>query len=157
MAGMDRNRFVVSDAVWAKVADLLPGKATDPGATGKDNRLFLEAGPWRVRTGVGGGAPGAQGGARPRPLRGGSKQRFEPWTGLHRHAPMTCIAFAWLQHLRLAGQRPTGPGENAAPRSGAATIAGPARGAPRRRRAAVRASRRAGPMSAPQAALPTAS
>ena len=40
---MDRNRFVVSDAVWAKVADLLPGKATDPGATGKDNRLFLEA------------------------------------------------------------------------------------------------------------------
>ena len=52
MAGMDRNRFVVSDAVWAKVADLLPGKATDPGATGKDNRLFLEAVLWRVRTGV---------------------------------------------------------------------------------------------------------
>src|SRR4028118_733242 len=52
MAGMDRDRFVVSDAVWAKVADLLPGKATDPGATGKDNRLFLEAVLWRVRTGV---------------------------------------------------------------------------------------------------------
>ncbi len=49
---MDRDRFVVSDAVWAKVADLLPGKATDPGATGKDNRLFLEAVLWRVRTGV---------------------------------------------------------------------------------------------------------
>ena len=49
---MDQDRLVVSDAVWAKVADLLPGKATDPGATGKDNRLFLEAVLWRVRTGL---------------------------------------------------------------------------------------------------------
>ena len=48
---MDQGRFVVSDAVWAKVASLLPGKATDPGATGKYNRLFLEAVLWRVRTG----------------------------------------------------------------------------------------------------------
>src|SRR4051794_32697011 len=52
MAGMDQAPFVVSDAVWAKVAALLPGKATGPGATGKDNRLFLEAVLWRVRTGV---------------------------------------------------------------------------------------------------------
>ncbi len=52
MNGMDQVRFVVSDAVWAKVALLLPGKATDPGATGKDNRLFLEAVLWRVRTGA---------------------------------------------------------------------------------------------------------
>ena len=36
------------------------------------------------------------------------------WTGLHRHALMTCMAFAYLQHLRLAGQRPTGSGKNAA-------------------------------------------
>jgi SRSO17 transposase len=80
------------------------------------------------------------------------------WTGLHRHALMTCIAFAWLQHLRLAGQRrPAGPGENAAPRSGTATIAEPARRAPRHRRTAVRAHRRADPVSALQAALPTAS
>ena len=79
------------------------------------------------------------------------------WTGLHRHALMACIAFTYLQRLRLAEHRSTGPGKNAAPRSGAATIAEPARGAPRRRRAAVRASRRAGPMSALQAALPTAS
>ena len=49
---MDQDRFVVSDAVWAKVASLLPGKATDPGATGKDNRLFLKAVLCRVRTGV---------------------------------------------------------------------------------------------------------
>ncbi|WP_236038161.1 IS5 family transposase [Belnapia arida] len=48
---MDQGRFVVSDVVWAKVASVLPGKATDPGATGRDNWLFLEAVLWRVRTG----------------------------------------------------------------------------------------------------------
>jgi transposase len=30
----------------------LPGKASDPGATARDNRLFLEAVLWRVRTGA---------------------------------------------------------------------------------------------------------
>ena len=52
MAGVDRDRFVVSDAVWERVASLLPGKASDSGVTAKDNRLFLEAVLWRVRTGL---------------------------------------------------------------------------------------------------------
>jgi SRSO17 transposase len=60
------------------------------------------------------------------------------WTGLHRHALMTCMAFAYLQHLRLAGQRPARSGKNAAPRSGSATITEPASGAPRHHGAAVR-------------------
>ncbi len=33
------------------------------------------------------------------------------WTGLHRHALMTCIAFAYLQHLRLAEHRRTRRGK----------------------------------------------
>ena len=49
---MDRDRFVVGDAVWERVAPLLPGKASDSGVTAKDNRLLLEAVPWRVRTGL---------------------------------------------------------------------------------------------------------
>ena len=49
---LERSRFVVGDAAWEKIAPLLPGKASDPGATAKDNRLFLEAVLWRVRTGV---------------------------------------------------------------------------------------------------------
>jgi SRSO17 transposase len=73
------------------------------------------------------------------------------WTGLHRHALMTCIAFAHLQHLRLAGQRSTGSGKNAASRSGTATITEPAGGAPRHHGAPVRRSRRADPVPA----LPT--
>ena len=43
---------MVSDAVWVKAASLLPGKASDSGVTAKDNRLFLEAVLWRVRTGL---------------------------------------------------------------------------------------------------------
>ena len=50
MVGVDRDRFVISDAVWAKVASLLAGKASDSGVTAKDNRLFPEAVLWRVRT-----------------------------------------------------------------------------------------------------------
>ena len=49
---LDRPRSAVSDPGWERIAPLLPGKATDPGATGKDNRLFLEAVLWRVRTGL---------------------------------------------------------------------------------------------------------
>ena len=60
------------------------------------------------------------------------------WTGLHRHALMTCMAFAYLQHLRLAGQRPARSGKNVAPCSGTATIAEPAGRAPRHHGAAVR-------------------
>jgi SRSO17 transposase len=68
------------------------------------------------------------------------------WTGLHRHALMTCIAFAYLQHLRLAGQRSAGPGKNAAPRSGSATIPQSAGAAPRHHGAPVRRSRHADPL-----------
>jgi len=48
---MNQDRFVVTDTVWAKVSPCLPGKSTDCGVTASDNRLFLEAVLWRVRTG----------------------------------------------------------------------------------------------------------
>ena len=49
---VDRDRFGVSDSVWAEIARLLPGKASDRGVTARDNRLFVEAVLWRVRTGL---------------------------------------------------------------------------------------------------------
>jgi SRSO17 transposase len=74
------------------------------------------------------------------------------WTGLHRHALMTCLAFAYLQHLRLIRRRrQTRPGENPAPRSRAAALANPARHPSRHHRAALRPARHATPMSALQA------
>ena len=48
---MIEDRFVVTDRLWEKIRPLLPGKATDCGVTAKDNRQFLEAVLWRVRTG----------------------------------------------------------------------------------------------------------
>lgn len=48
---MNEQRFVVTDRVWQRLEPYWPGKASDAGATDKDNRLFLEAVFWRVRTG----------------------------------------------------------------------------------------------------------
>jgi len=70
------------------------------------------------------------------------------WTGLHRHALMTCIAFAYLQHLRLAAHRQARLGKNAAPRSRTAPFAELARRAPRHHRPTVRALRPTHAMSA---------
>lgn len=49
------------------------------------------------------------------------------WTGLHRHALMTCIACAYLQHLRLAEHRRTGRGKNDDRSAGSAARTKPAR------------------------------
>ncbi|SEL47667.1 Transposase [Roseovarius azorensis] len=48
---MNEQRFVVTDQVWQRLEPHLPGKTSDAGVTAKDNRLFLEAVFWRVRTG----------------------------------------------------------------------------------------------------------
>ena len=48
---MNEQRFVVSDVLWQRFGSHLPGKVSDAGATVKDNRLFLQAVLWRVRTG----------------------------------------------------------------------------------------------------------
>ncbi len=45
------DRRVLSDTQWERIAPLLPGKPGDPGRSGRDNRRFLEAVFWIVRTG----------------------------------------------------------------------------------------------------------
>ena len=47
---MDRD--LLSDEQWKRIAPLLPGKEGDPGRSGRDNRLFLEAVLWLVRAGA---------------------------------------------------------------------------------------------------------
>src|SRR5271168_2920797 len=46
------DRFVLTDAQWAKMEMLCLGKPSDPGRSGADNRLFLEAVLWIARTGA---------------------------------------------------------------------------------------------------------
>jgi hypothetical protein len=62
------------------------------------------------------------------------------WTGLHRHTLMTCLAFAYLQHQRLAGTTLAERGKNEGSASRTAARAEPAGRAPGDRRAAVRGS-----------------
>jgi SRSO17 transposase len=62
------------------------------------------------------------------------------WTGLHRHALMTCLAFAYLQHRRLAGTSLAGRGKNEGSASGTPALAEPASRSPGDHRAAVRRS-----------------
>lgn len=45
------HRHDISDAFWEKIAPHLPGRAGTPGATGKDNRKFINAVFWILRTG----------------------------------------------------------------------------------------------------------
>ena len=44
-------RLVLTDAQWAKMEAHCLGKPTDPGRSGSDNRRFVEAVLWIVRTG----------------------------------------------------------------------------------------------------------
>ena len=44
-------RAVLTETQYERVAPLLPGKEGDPGRTGANNRLFLEAVLWIARTG----------------------------------------------------------------------------------------------------------
>tara|TARA_B100000508_G_C11452982_1_gene275137 strand:+ start:39 stop:461 length:423 start_codon:yes stop_codon:yes gene_type:complete len=44
-------RMVLTDAQWAKMEPHCLGKVSDPGRSGMDNRLFVEAVLWKARTG----------------------------------------------------------------------------------------------------------
>jgi transposase len=46
------ERFLLSDAQFEKIAPILPGKNSDPGRTAANNRLFVDAVLWIVRTGA---------------------------------------------------------------------------------------------------------
>ena len=45
------DRYVLSDAQWAKMEPHCRGKKSDPGRSGEDNRRFVEAVLWIARTG----------------------------------------------------------------------------------------------------------
>ncbi len=46
------NRRNLTNHQWEGLKDMIPGKAGDPGRTGNDNRLFLDAVLWMARTGA---------------------------------------------------------------------------------------------------------
>lgn len=46
------KRYELTDAQWERIADLLPGKAGDPGRRAADNRLFVNGVLWVLRSGA---------------------------------------------------------------------------------------------------------
>ena len=46
------RRHELTDAQWVKVEHLLPGKRSDPGRTAADNRLFVNAVVFVLKTGI---------------------------------------------------------------------------------------------------------
>lgn len=46
------KRYELNDVQWARIAELLPGKKSDPGRTAKDNRRFVNGVLWILRSGA---------------------------------------------------------------------------------------------------------
>jgi transposase len=46
------KRYELNDQRWARIAEMLPGKKSDPGRTAKDNRLFVNGVLWVLRSGA---------------------------------------------------------------------------------------------------------
>jgi transposase len=46
------KRYELTDAQWQRIEGLLPGKVSDPGRTGVDNRLFVNGVLWVLRSGA---------------------------------------------------------------------------------------------------------
>lgn len=46
------KRYELTQAQWERVAPMLPGKVSDPGRTGGDNRLFVNGCLWVLRSGA---------------------------------------------------------------------------------------------------------
>ena len=49
---MTTRRYALRDDQWERIQDILPGRRASPGATAKDNRLFVEAVLYRYRAGI---------------------------------------------------------------------------------------------------------
>jgi len=49
---MGVKRYELSEGQWVRIAPMLPGKATDPGRTAADNRLFVNGVLWVLRSGA---------------------------------------------------------------------------------------------------------
>jgi putative transposase len=82
------RRHEISDEQWTAIEPHLPGKAGDPGRTGQDNRLFVNAVFWIARTGS--------------PWRD-LPERFGPWNTVYRRFYRWCKRGVWGRLLETLG------------------------------------------------------
>lgn len=74
------QRYELSEAQWARIALLLPGKVGDPGRSGADNRVFVNGCLWILRS-------GAHWCDLP--------ERYGKWKTVHRRFSRWCHAGVW--------------------------------------------------------------
>ena len=80
------KRYELSQTQWERIAPMLPGKASDPGRTGGDNRLFVNGCLWVLRSG-----------AHWRDL----PERYGKWKTLHKRFTRWAKAGVWDQVFTL--------------------------------------------------------
>jgi len=100
-----RRRHELSDEQWARIERLLPGRDGDPGKSGADNRLFVNAGLWIARTGT--------------PWRD-LPEHFGKWNSVFQRFNRWCKQGVWQRVAEVLGDDPdlehllldsTAPGE----------------------------------------------
>jgi transposase len=74
------KRYELTQAQWDRIAPMLPGKDSDPGRTGGDNRLFVNGCLWVLRSG-----------AHRRDL----PERYGKWKTLHKRFTRWAKAGVW--------------------------------------------------------------
>lgn len=79
------KRHALTDAQWDRIRNLVPGKAGDRGRTGKDNRLFVDAVLYILKTGL--------------PWRD-LPERFGNWNSVWRRFDRWCANDIWEQIVK---------------------------------------------------------
>ena len=75
-----KRRHELSEEQWEQIKDFLAGKSGDPGRTGEDNRLFVNAVIWIARTGA--------------PWRD-LPERFGNWNSVYQRFRRWCLKGVW--------------------------------------------------------------
>jgi putative transposase len=83
------RRHELMDQQWEKIEPLLPGRKGDPGRSGADNRLFVNAVLFVARTGI--------------PWRD-LPERFGCWNSVWRRYDRWCAAGVWARLAKVLGE-----------------------------------------------------
>ena len=86
-----RRRHELTDEQWERLEPLLPGRRDDPGRTGENNRLFVNAVLWLAKTGA--------------PWRD-LPERFGKWNSVFQRYNRWCKNGVWEQVLEALDDEP---------------------------------------------------
>jgi putative transposase len=86
-----KRRHELSDNQWTQIEPLLPGRQGDPGRSGENNRLFVDAVVWIAKTGA--------------PWRD-LPERFGNWNSVFQRFNRWCKQGVWRRILEVLGGDP---------------------------------------------------